>query len=403
MVNLGAVAIQNTRLLDNAVNLREYNESVVESIQQGIIVLDKSGRIRTLNRFMRHHYGWDDSAIGQDLFEYRPELSKVLLKNIRQTLDKGRLQEHINLSIQFNDQTMVCNFYIYPLGNPENVRGAVLLLEDLTERAQLESDLESRADQLAALTEVSSLITASLDHTEVVSLALSAMARIIAYDTLTFWLRRDDFLTLQGAKDYEDDTMPVGAKVRISSHERLSQVVRTKKPYSISRLQGWDALPGEHGAQSWLGVPLVNQGNVVGVIALCKAEPSFYDAQAEQAAFAFANQVAVALANADLFREAERRTQRLSLLNRVSVSLGQSLDSEDILEIALREIAQVLRVEQAFGLMFERDLQVGRVVVEHPRGDRPPDQLIDLKDSATYQYIRRTVKSLIIDDITGLS
>ncbi len=402
IASLAAVAIQNTRLLDHAVNLRDYTASVVESIQQGIIVLDKSGRIRTLNHFMKLHYGWDDSAIGQDLFEYRPELSTVLLKNISQTLENGQQQEHINLSIEFNEQMLVCNFYIYPLGNPDNVRGAVLLLEDLTERAQLESDLEARADQLRALTEVSSLITASLDHTEVVALALSAMARIITYDTLTFWLRRDDFLVLQGAKDYEDDTMPVGAKVRISSHDRLSQVVKNKKPYSISRLQGWDSLPGEHGAQSWLGVPLVNQGNVVGVIALCKAEPSFYDVQAEQAAFAFANQVAVALANADLFREAERRTQRLSLLNRVSVSLGQSLDSEDILEIALREIAQVLRVEQAFGLMFERDLQLGRVVVEHPRGDRPPDQMIDLSESATYKYIRRMVKSLIIDDIQAV-
>ena len=141
--------------------------------------------------------------------------------------------------------------------------------------------------------------------------------------------------------------------------------------------QGLDPLPGEHGAQSWMGVPLVNQGNVVGVIALCKTEPGFYDEQAEQAAFAFANQVAVALANADLFREAERRTQRLSLLNRVSVALGQSLDSEDILEIALREISQVLHIEQGYGLMFERDLQVGRVVVEHPRGDKPPDTVID--------------------------
>src|SRR5690606_9567323 len=246
-----------------------------------------------------------------------------------------------------------------------------------------------------ALTEVSSRITASLDHSEVVALALSVMDKIISYDTLTFWLRDGDYLALQGAKDYEDDTMPVGAKVRISSHERLRHVVESRQVYSISRLQGWDALPGEHGAQSWMGVPLVNQGHVVGVIALCKMEPGYYDQQAEQAAFAFGNQVAVALANADLFREAERRTQRLSLLNRVSVALGQSLDSEDILEIALREIAQVLNVEQAFGLMFERDLQIGRVVVEHPRGDKPPDNVIDLRTSATYQYIRRTVKTLM--------
>ncbi len=403
MANLAAVAIQNTRLLEHAVNLRQFNESVVQSIQQGIVVLDKSGRVMTLNAFMRQRFGWDDEAVGTDLFEYRPELRRTLAESVRQTLDEGQIQENIRLNLEYEDQTMICNFYIYPLGSAENARGAVLLMEDLTERIQLEQDLEIRATQLSALTEVSSRITASLDHSEVVALALGVMDRILEYDTLTFWLRDGDYLVLQGAKDYEDDTMPVGARVRISSHERLSHVVESRQVYSISRLQGWDSLPGEHGAQSWMGVPLVSQGSVVGVIALCKAESKFYDRQAEQAAFAFGNQVAVALANADLFREAERRTQRLSLLNRVSVALGQSLDSEDILEIALREIAQVLNVEQAFGLMFERDLQIGRVVVEHPRGDKPPDKVIDLRSSPTYQHIRRTVKSLMIEDINNTS
>ena len=399
LANLASIAIQNTRLLQHAVNLRQFNELVVQSIQQGIVVLDKSGRVITINAFMRDRYGWDNGAIGQDLFEYRPSLRSVLFKNVQQTLEEGALQEHINLSIQVGDQFLVCNFYLYPLGTADNVRGVVLLLEDLTERAQLEQDLEARASQLAALTEVSSRITSSLDHSEVVALALSSMGQVIQYDTLTFWLRDGEFLYLRGAKDYEDETMPLETKVRIRSHERLRKVVESKQVYSISRLQGWDTLPGERGAQSWMGVPLVSQGNVEGVIALCKQESSAYDEQAEQAAFAFANQVAVALANADLFREAERRTQRLSLLNRVSVALGQSLDSEDILEIALREIAQVLHVDHAFGLMFERDLQLGRVVVEHPRGDSPPDQIFDLRTSAMYQYIRRTVKSLIIEDL----
>ena len=79
------------------------------------------------------------------------------------------------------------------------------------------------------------------------------------------------------------------------------------------------------------------------MIALGKRAETFYDKQAEQAMFAFANQVAVALVNADLFEETAARTERLSLLNRVSIALAQSLDTENIMEIALREIAQLLR------------------------------------------------------------
>jgi PAS domain S-box-containing protein len=402
MANIASVAIENARLFTDAVNLRLFNESVVQSIQQGIVVLDKSGRIISVNTFMER-YGWEpEKAVGQDLFAYRPELVPVLLGDIRTALETGLPQERIGQRSNQDGRSLVRNFYAYPLGDSSNIRGVVLMVEDVTERARLEHDLEARANQLSVLTEVSSRITASLDHTEVVALALSEMHRIVTYDTMTFWLRDGDYIILEAAKDYEDDTMPIGVNVKIDSHARISQVVKTQKVFSISRLQGWDRLPGENGAQSWMGVPLVNQGNVVGMIAFSKVEPGFYDEQAEQAAFAFANQVAVALANADLFREAEHRTQRLSLLNRVSVALVQSLDSEDILEIALREISQVLQVERARALIFERDVQMGRVVVEHPRGDTPPDQIIDLKDSPSYQQIRRTVKSLIIDDLVNL-
>jgi PAS domain S-box-containing protein len=403
MANIASIAIENARLFTDAVNLRLKNESVVQSIQQGIVVLDKSGRIISVNTFMAQRYGWEsEKAVGQDLFAYRPELVPTLLGDIRTALETGLPQERIGQRSTINERASVRNFYAYPLGDSSNIRGVVLMVEDVTERAQLEHDLEARANQLSVLTEVSSRITASLDHTEVVALALSEMHRIVNYDTMTFWLRDGDYIILEAAKDYEDDTMPIGVNVKIDGHARISQVVKTQKVFSISRLQGWDKLPGESGSQSWMGVPLVNQGNVVGVIAFAKIEPSFYDEQSEQAAFAFANQVAVALANADLFREAEHRTQRLSLLNRVSVALVQSLDSEDILEIALREISQVLQVEHARALIFERDVQLGRVVVEHPRGDTPPDQIIDLKDSPAYQQIRRTVKSLVIDDLVNL-
>ena len=400
MANLAAVAIQNARLFRRAVELRAFNDSVVQAIQQGIIVLDRAGHVMLVNSFMHESFGWGASVVGQDLFAFRPRLAAVLRAEVAKTLDSGEPQQRLRQRVVERGVSRVCNFYVYPLGDAAE-RGAVVMVDDVTERAQLEHDLEARANQLAVLTEVSSRITASLDYGEVVALALSEMGRIVSFDTMTFWLRNGEYLTLEGAKDYEDDTIPVGVTVKISAHQRFNQVVETQRAFTINRLQGWDRLPGESGCASWIGVPLVNQGDVVGVIALSKIEEGYYDAQAEQAAFAFANQVAVALANAHLFHEAERRTQRLSLLNRVSVALVQSLDSEDILEIGLREIAQTLGIERSRALMFERDLNLARVVVELPRGDMPPDRVIDLRESHAFEYIRRTVKPLVAEDLNA--
>ncbi|MBI5671566.1 MAG: GAF domain-containing protein [Chloroflexi bacterium] len=403
MANLSAVAIENARLFNRALNLQTFNESVVESIQQGIIVLDKSGRILSVNATMSQRYGWDaDRAVRQDLFAYDPELA-VLADDLRLVLDMGTPRERIWQQTVDDDQLVVRNFYLYPLRSADGVRGAVLLVEDVTERAQLERDVEARANQLAVLTEVSSRITASLNRHEVIDLALGELGRIIHYDTLTLWTRQADYLVLEGFRGFDEATIEPGVQVAIQSHDRLRIVVETQRPYAINNLQHRDYLPGEKDVLSWMGVPLVNQGTVVGVIALAKSQPRFYGQQLQQAAFAFANQMAVALANADLYAESQRRTERLSLLNRVSVALAQSLDSENILEIALREIAGVMGVEQGRALLFERELQIGRVIVKHPRGDAPPEEFVNLIESAIYQQMRRTTEPIVYEDVNGLT
>ncbi|MBZ0286412.1 MAG: GAF domain-containing protein, partial [Anaerolineae bacterium] len=297
------------------------------------------------------------------------------------------------------------NFYSYPLKTADSIRGAVILVEDVTERHLLEKDLEKRANQLAVLTEVSSRITASLNREEVINLALDEIGRVIQHDTMTLWSREGDTLNLEGSNGFNEDVAMVAdedSHVKYAEHDRLRTVVESQKPYSISRLQGWDALPGEVGVKSWLGVPLVNQGNVVGVIALAKNEEHAFDAQAEQAAFAFANQVAIALANADLYTESQYRTERLSLLNRVSVALAQSLDSENILEVGLQEIANTMHVPHARALVYDRDLNIGRVIVTYPRGDAPPDEIINLLESPTSQLLRRNVSPIIYEDVLTL-
>ena len=126
-----------------------------------------------------------------------------------------------------------------------------------------------------------------------------------------------------------------------------------------------------------MGTPLISKGEIIGLLALDKVETGYYSDTDEQLVYGFANQAAVALENASLFADARRRTdrltqqtRRLSLLNRVSTKLAQSLDVENIFEVALQETAKALDVEFARALMFED--QLGSVVVDYPRGDAPP-------------------------------
>jgi PAS domain S-box-containing protein len=399
VANLAGVAIQNARLFNQAVNLRIFTESVFQSIQQGIIVLDSSGRIVSVNDYMRQRFAWDDKALNRDLFAYRPELIS-LVEDVRAVMETGEPREQINQVIEIGGIAASQNFYLYPLQTSERTRGVVLLVEDVTERVRLEADVAARTNQLAKLTEVSNRITASLNREDVIALALDEMEGILAYDTMTLWQRQGDMMTLEGSRGL-DKVPAFRPRVEISSHERVRKLVETQSTTTVSRLQGWDALPGEENIRSWLGVPLIRGGDVVGMIALGKAEPGFYTTQAEQVAATFANQVAVALINADLYSDAERRTQRLSLLNRVSVALARSLDNEDILEIALREVAQMLRVPQGRAFVIERDFNIARGVVEYPRGEYPPAS-IDFDASPVLQYISENLRPLIVENVLEL-
>ncbi|MDX2161825.1 MAG: GAF domain-containing protein [bacterium] len=402
IANLSAVAVQNARLFNQALNLRAFNESVVQSIQQGIVVLDPSARILTINDFMRRTYGWDErAAVRTDLFKYRPEYKPALAAALRDVLDTGAPRELLDVRLVVDAQPRVQNFYLYPLRDGDSVRGVVLLVEDVTEREQLERALAARAEQLAALTEVSSRITAALRRDDVVSLAMEEMARVIGYDTLTFWRVEGDALTLEAWRGYTPDDPAI--RVPLKQNERLCRVIDGQQAVSISQFLGTDPLPGEGQAQSWLGIPLVSKNTVIGVIALSKQQPRYYNPQSEQAALTFANQMAVALINSTLFEQQQVTTERLNLLNRASIRLAQSLDTENILEVALSEICTILDVKKARAFLFERDLGIGRVIVEYPRGDFPPTRTIDLDGMKAIRRVIQSVKPIVIERLQALS
>lgn len=399
IANLTAIAIQNARLFNQAVNLRLFNESVVESIQQGIVVLDRNERIISVNEYMQLSFGWDETALQRNLFAYRPSLN-FLADDLRQVMETGEPREILKQRIPVGSFTFTYSFYMYPLLTADNTRGAVLLFDDVTERSQLEENIEARANQLSVLSEVSSRVTATLDYNQVMTLALDEMVRVLPYDTMSVWERTGEQMVLRGGRGFERPKGTFG--VPANGHERIAQVVQSQRPYSVSRLEGRDPLPGEDNAQSWLGVPLLKQGYVVGVLALSSVTQRFYDIQSEQAAFAFANQVSAALTNAQLYQDAVRSADRMSLLNRVSTALAHSLDNENILEIGLREIAEMIRSPQARAYVIDRDTKSARVVVEYPRGDFPPMGMIDLRERQSLQYLNRTGQPLVIEDVTQL-
>ncbi len=359
MAQMVASAVQNARLFDQAVNLQVLNRSVVDSIQQGIVVLDRSGHIISSNSFMQERYGWDhhETIRGFDLFDYRPRMAEFLTEDLRSVLEEGEPKEHINETVLDGEgDEVMSNFYLYPLRYDETIGGAVLLVEDVSERVRLERRIQARAMQLASLTEVSTRITSSLERADVVTLALEEMKRLIPYDTMSLWRRNGSYLVLEGSGG-EAEIIPTKGDVRylFSEYPVMQRVVENQRPVSVGTVDEIEAaLPIHEDFESWLGVPLVNQGHVVGMMMLSHSTPNFYSNDVDQnIAMAFASQVAIAEANADLFEQTFDRTNELGTLLEAATATSMTTDLNSVYKTIVELMFSALEMDDCAIMLWD--------------------------------------------------
>ena len=412
-----SLAIEKARLYNETLNLTIFNQAIVESIQQGIVVLDRNLIVRRVNRYMIESYGWSTQAVGQRLFDYRPDYQEFLRQPVAIALGMGEPQmcEEV-MRFDATGQPSFRNYYVYPLLEGRAVTGIVMLVEDVTERTMLRDDLNVRAVQMAALSEVSSQITSTLDPDQVINLILDALGRVLPYDGVSLWLRvpdRDE-LRIVAARGYTDPDSPtadelIGLRVEIPFSPLFREMSEKAQVINVGDVSAGDPrfpYGSEAIYKNWLGAPLISKGNVMGVLTVEKREPNFYTDLHQQLTLTFASQAAVALDNAQLFEETRARAaaldeqaQRLALLNRVSLALAQSLDLENILEIALREMAITLDVPEGSAIYIDNENVLGRVIVEYPRGDQPPNTVFDLTRNQAILRVREDWIPLVVEDV----
>jgi PAS domain S-box-containing protein len=118
----------------------------------------------------------------------------------------------------------------------------------------------------------------------------------------------------------------------------VQRVVRGRSPVIVSNVCQEGA--GEDG--SWLGVPMVYRGEMVGLLIVESARPGMYDEAAARLASAFARQAALAIENSRLYEETQARLREVNLLYGVATAFSSTLDMDRILPYAARSLCEML-------------------------------------------------------------
>ena len=408
-----ASALDNTRLYQDTLELQSFNEAVVESIQQGIMVLAPDQIISLANNFMRALHNPDHDLVGSDFATSFADWHNSGLSDDIVSVQSDNLpREHQRVRYERPDgSTALLNIFIYPLSVEENQAGTVILVDDVTSHSQLEEDVAVRGQQLAALSEVSRIITSTLSIDDVIKLVMEEVDQVLTFDNLTLWLRdteNDDALSIVAAYGFDNHEEMLGQTVNFDDSQLFSDIAASRQTLAIGDThsdQRFDS-DEEGDTQSWLGVPLISQDNIVGLIAAEKNEANFYAPADAQVAIALANQAAIALENARLYQqvsqraaELDSRTQRLALLNRVSAGLGTTLELDNILRLALEEMVAAIGGEQGEVLLIDLDSERASVAAIHPPDSKHvPNIEILVEGSSLLEHLSETLTALVSED-----
>lgn len=113
-------------------------QAVLDSIDDGLLIIDRQGLLEHLNPVAQRQLGWSDSRVGSGLAEalQRPELEQQL----RQVLRDGSLDRPPDdLSIEVDDESRLLTYSLTPVSHPQGpILGAVMVLHDVTEQRAFE-------------------------------------------------------------------------------------------------------------------------------------------------------------------------------------------------------------------------------------------------------------------------
>jgi PAS domain S-box-containing protein len=181
------------------------------------------------------------------------------------------------------------------------------------ESAQLFAD-EREARTLAERLHAASVaLSSTIELQEVLGIILRELQHVVPYDSASVQEMRDGLLHIVGAAGFGDVQSVLGVSFDPwdPANPNLAAAVGGRRAVVLE--DAWSAVEGfrrephaQAGVRSWLGVPLVFQGEVVGLLTLDRREPGCYREEHARQVTAFASQAALALTHARLFASARR-------------------------------------------------------------------------------------------------
>ena len=273
------------------------------------------------------------------------------------------------------------------------------------ENARLYEGEQRRAFQLAMTSHLSQRITSILDVDGLLSEVVELLRQNLGYYHSQILLRDEPgSLTLRGASGEAGEIIKErGLRVSIDDRTIVGWVANhgealcANDVHQEPRYRPLGELPL---TSAELGVPLRAGGEVIGVLDIYCDHRNAFDEDDQTMLQMLGDQIAVALQNATSYERALAQTKDLATLSQLAVAIGSARDSEEILAMTTRGIAEILDAEAGSVLFVdESGMKLEFAAALHERTEKQSQYRLEMGQGIA-GWVAEHGQSLLVDDVT---
>jgi len=141
----------------------------------------------------------------------------------------------------------------------------------------------------------------------------------------------------------------------------VQEMAATGRPMLVSdtaKDPRWAVMEGQEWLHSYIGAPLVVGGKFIGALNVDSSLANFFTQEHADQLAAFASQSAIALQNARLMDETQRRAEQMASLNRIGLSLTSGLEVERVLETLYEQCQRTFAADTFYVAMHDAEAGV---------------------------------------------
>jgi diguanylate cyclase (GGDEF)-like protein/PAS domain S-box-containing protein len=347
------------RLLDLVPIARD---ALIESMDDGVIVLDAQNRIVDINPTALRMIGKVElPVIGESIDDAMSNISGI----VQQFHDIQATHQELVVD---GKPTRYLDLRISPLHERKGFySGRLIVARDITERKMADQAEHEQRIMAEALGDTIAAMNSTHSFSELLDHLMDNVGRVVPYDLAIFMLLDEDRIAhIACLRDYTDRHLEEKSlHLSVAEIPNFRRMMETGQSLVVSDTHGsknWIILEGLEWLRSYVGAPVKVNGKVVGFLDLASQTTNHFNQEHADRLQVFADQAAVAIENARLFEEIQQRAEQMTALFDIGLTVTSGLDMEQVLQTLLEKCKQVLPIEAFYIAIF--DPETG--LIHHP-------------------------------------